>query len=138
VSPNALVVLAGNKTDLSGARKVLKKEAQALALSQEVQFFETSAKTGENIREIFQYIGTRARHWRRRQWQPPTDASDMTYEIAPPCARSRARQPRSHSAAAERTPVLQFCDDDALADGWWMVDEIQRLDEPDTNPGCTC
>ncbi len=46
-------VLVGNKTDLSGMRKVEKKEGQTLADNYNIPFFESSALTGYNIEKIF-------------------------------------------------------------------------------------
>ena len=46
-------VLVGNKTDLSGMRKVEKKEGQTLANNYNIPFFESSALTGYNIEKIF-------------------------------------------------------------------------------------
>ena len=49
-------LLCGNKKDLEHARKVTTEEAQNLAAELNLQYFETSALTGENIDEIFYTI----------------------------------------------------------------------------------
>jgi Ras-related protein Rab-6A len=49
---NTTLVLCGNKIDLS-ERKVTKEEGIALAQKEEIQFFEVSAKTDENIKNMF-------------------------------------------------------------------------------------
>ena len=49
-------LLCGNKKDLTHLRKVSTKDAQALAEELNLQYFETSALTGENINEIFYTI----------------------------------------------------------------------------------
>jgi len=53
---HVVIGLAGNKLDLEGRRKVQKVEAQNLAEKQGFIFQETSAKTGENIQDIFRLI----------------------------------------------------------------------------------
>lgn len=52
-------VLVGNKVDLAdvqGKRAVLKSEALKIANEHGIQYFETSAKEGINIKEVMQYI----------------------------------------------------------------------------------
>lgn len=44
--------------DLESKREVSKEEAQTYAHDNGCIFFETSAKTGENVVSIFQQIGT--------------------------------------------------------------------------------
>ncbi len=55
-SPNLLVVLAGNKADLENERRISTMEAQELAEKLGLYYVETSAKTSENINEIFEWI----------------------------------------------------------------------------------
>ncbi|KAH0788738.1 small GTP-binding protein [Histomonas meleagridis] len=50
---NAVVFIAGNKSDLKNERVVSTKEAQEWADSNGYQYFETSAKTGEGIHDMF-------------------------------------------------------------------------------------
>jgi len=52
-SADIVIGLAGNKLDLSSQRKVDAKEAKGYADENGCIFFETSAKTGANVREIF-------------------------------------------------------------------------------------
>ena len=51
------VLLIGNKSDLEEERKVTREEGEAMAEKHKVKFYEASAKTGENIQELFHDIG---------------------------------------------------------------------------------
>ena len=48
------MVLVGNKSDLNENRKVTFEEGQEMAKNNNLLFFETSAKTGENVDKIFE------------------------------------------------------------------------------------
>ena len=48
------MVLVGNKSDLNDNRKVSFQEGQDMARNNNMMFFETSAKTGENVDKIFE------------------------------------------------------------------------------------
>nr|AFZ78868.1 Rab GTPase-like protein [Coptotermes formosanus] len=50
---NVIVMLIGNKCDLSGQRTVLEADAQNLANDNSFLFFETSAKEATNVKEAF-------------------------------------------------------------------------------------
>ncbi|KAJ5075258.1 small rab-related gtpase [Anaeramoeba ignava] len=54
--PNTAVILAGNKIDLEDQRAITYKEGKNFADSLNCPFMEVSAKTGENIPEIFELI----------------------------------------------------------------------------------
>ncbi|CAJ1329294.1 unnamed protein product [Effrenium voratum] len=51
-----LVYLVGNKVDIDG-RKVSRVEGEAKALEVKGHFAETSARTGENVHELFKQLG---------------------------------------------------------------------------------
>ena len=50
------LVLVGNKVDLNNKRKISKEEGQNLAREYGMDFYESSALTGENINDIFEGI----------------------------------------------------------------------------------
>lgn len=56
-SPNIVIVLVGNKVDLADKREVSSEEGEEYATSNGLLFSETSAKTGENVNEMFLMIG---------------------------------------------------------------------------------
>ena len=56
--PNSVVILVGNKCDLTDKRSVSRKEAEALAERNNILYFETSAKDGTLINEIFIRMAT--------------------------------------------------------------------------------
>jgi small GTP-binding protein len=51
--PTAVVILVGNKADLSESRAVTMAEAEKFAQHHHITYIETSAKSGENVREAF-------------------------------------------------------------------------------------
>ncbi len=52
------IVLVGNKTDVEDKRQVTAEEGSKLAGELGVQFFETSAKTGANVKLMFQKVAS--------------------------------------------------------------------------------
>lgn len=68
-SPNIIIALAGNKSDLADKRVVEVEEAQAYADENGLLFMETSAKTASNVNEIFMAIARKL---------PKTDASSSS------------------------------------------------------------
>lgn len=53
---DVVIMLVGNKTDLSGSRKVSIEDGQALAKEQGVLFAECSAKEGHHIKHVFKTL----------------------------------------------------------------------------------
>jgi len=56
---DTLIALAGNKADLGASRAVERGAAQAYAESMGVLYMETSAKSGQNVNELFHEIAVR-------------------------------------------------------------------------------
>jgi small GTP-binding protein len=75
--PNAVIQLIGNKTDLHGRRVVTLTEAENFASNHRMQYLETSAKVGENVRDAFQRVATSIMTRGLRPSNPPIDKSPL-------------------------------------------------------------
>ena len=62
--PDCDIVLCGNKSDLDNDRVVTFQEGKQLADEYGVQFFETSALTGQNVEKMFTALATTIKHKR--------------------------------------------------------------------------
>ena len=62
--PDCDIVLCGNKSDLDNDRVVSYDEGKQLADEYGVQFFETSALTGNNVEKMFTALATTIKHKR--------------------------------------------------------------------------
>ena len=80
-SADIVIALAGNKLDLDSKRQVYAADAAAFAKENGCIFFETSAKTGENIVKIFEAIAERLPKHQQQQ------ASDVIPIVAPEPAK---------------------------------------------------
>eukprot|EP00440_Ansanella_granifera_P028946 gb/GFBE01031443.1/.p1 GENE.gb/GFBE01031443.1/~~gb/GFBE01031443.1/.p1 ORF type:complete len:202 (+),score=60.77 gb/GFBE01031443.1/:1-606(+) len=58
-STDTLIALAGNKSDLEGSRAIEKEVARAYAEQMGILYMETSAKSGQNVNELFHEIAVR-------------------------------------------------------------------------------
>ncbi|XP_075687625.1 ras-related protein Rab-17 [Rhinoderma darwinii] len=57
ISGEMVIALVGNKTDLHDERKVSREDAEAFAEQNQLLFMETSAKTGNGVKEVFEAVG---------------------------------------------------------------------------------
>lgn len=62
--PDCDIVLCGNKSDLDNDRVVTYDEGKQLADEYGVQFFETSALTGQHVEKMFTALATTIKHKR--------------------------------------------------------------------------
>lgn len=56
VPENTYIIIAGNKLDLESKRQVKVEEVKKFADDKKLKYMETSAKTGENVKELFETI----------------------------------------------------------------------------------
>jgi len=79
---NVLLTIVGNKADLNQERTVSREDAEAYAESIGAVYMEVSAKTGENMTEVFDNIATRVSQEDRFIRPPdgtlPTDSLDLS------------------------------------------------------------
>lgn len=57
--PNVVIALAANKCDLEDYRVVSRQEGEAYAHENEMSYFETSAKSAHNVRQLFVELAQR-------------------------------------------------------------------------------
>ena len=53
---NTKRIIVGNKSDLENERKVSKEEGEEFAKKHNIKFYESSAKEGFNVNEVFEYL----------------------------------------------------------------------------------
>ena len=75
--PNAVIQLIGNKADLASQRAVTLTEAEAFASHQHMQYLETSAKGGDNVREAFVRVASDILSKGLKPSTPPIDKSPL-------------------------------------------------------------
>jgi small GTP-binding protein len=57
VSPGARLILAANKSDLTDQRALTAEQVADFASGQEMPFYLTSAKTGDEVEQLFRQLG---------------------------------------------------------------------------------
>jgi small GTP-binding protein len=80
---DVLIALTGNKIDLAERRAVSRADASAWADENGCLFFEASAKTGENVQELFRTLAEQL---------PEKEApiSDRSFPIIPPPSQQKS------------------------------------------------
>ena len=73
--PDCDIVLCGNKSDLVDERVVTYEEGKQLADEYGVQFFESSALTGNNVEKMFTALATTIKHKRIDEFEGAAGAA---------------------------------------------------------------
>lgn len=98
--PDCDIVLCGNKSDLDNDRVVTPEEGKQLADEYGVQFFETSALTGNNVEKMFTALATTIKHKRIDEFEGTGGGGAGGIAGAPSTDASAAR-----SAGAGSQPI---------------------------------
>ena len=78
--PNAVIELVGNKTDLAAKRTVTENEALDFCQRHQMEYIETSAKGGDNVRESFVRMASTIIHRGLKSSTPALDRSPLGAE----------------------------------------------------------
>ncbi|KAK2719884.1 ras-related protein Rab6 isoform X2 [Artemia franciscana] len=73
---DVIIMLVGNKTDLSDKRQVSTEEGERRARELNVMFIETSAKAGYNVKQLFRRVAA-ALPGMEAEKKPPEDTVDL-------------------------------------------------------------
>lgn len=90
--PDCDIVLCGNKSDLDNDRVVTLEEGKQLADEYGVQFFETSALTGQNVEKMFTALATTIKHKRIDELEGNTIQTAPSTDNASTSAASNTNQ----------------------------------------------
>lgn len=80
---DVIIVLVGNKTDLSERRQVSAEEGEDRAAKENIMFIESSAKAGFNIKALFRKLATALPGMETAQAQPANNCK-LSHRTAPP------------------------------------------------------
>lgn len=69
-----IIMLVGNKTDLSDKRQVSTEEGERKAKELNVMFIETSAKAGYNVKQLFRRVAAALPGMDSTENKPPEDS----------------------------------------------------------------
>ncbi|KOB58600.1 hypothetical protein PFHG_00350 [Plasmodium falciparum HB3] len=84
-SNDIIIALAGNKNDLEEHRAVDRELAESFANSNNILFIETSAKTGQNVNELFLRIAKKLPLHKKEQEKCPAIQINNTEETKKKC-----------------------------------------------------
>lgn len=71
---DVIIMLVGNKTDLSDKRQVSTEEGERKAKELNVMFIETSAKAGYNVKQLFRRVAAALPGMDSTENKPPEDS----------------------------------------------------------------
>ncbi|CAD8198262.1 unnamed protein product [Paramecium pentaurelia] len=75
------IILIANKCDLEEKRTISKQQGEDLANQLAIEYFETSAKTGKNVNEVFQRLADLAESLNTQKISLPNLTEDNSYKI---------------------------------------------------------
>ena len=78
---DVIIVIVGNKTDLSDRRQVSVEEGEDKANKESIMFIESSAKAGFNIKQLFRKLATALPGMESAQAQPANQNSKYCYSL---------------------------------------------------------
>jgi Ras-related protein Rab-6A len=78
---DVIIILVGNKTDLSEKRQVSVEEGEDKSTKEGIMFIETSAKAGFNIKALFRKLATALPGMESAQ-APPANNSKQRYNYS--------------------------------------------------------
>jgi len=80
---DVIIMLVGNKTDLSDKRQVSTEEGERKAKELNVMFIETSAKAGYNVKQLFRRVAAALPGMDSTENKPPEDMQEVVLKDAP-------------------------------------------------------
>ncbi len=83
---DVIIMLVGNKTDLSDKRQVSQEEGEAKATKDGALFIETSAKAGYNIKALFRKIATALPGEKTEVSDAPKPSESLDIKLTPDSA----------------------------------------------------
>ena len=87
-SPNVMPILVGCKCDLDEARVISKPDADAAARSMNLAYFETSAKSNDNVQSTFKFVAVSL----RQRWYASRPKQSPRQSVAKVTLSSNAQQ----------------------------------------------
>lgn len=80
---DVIIMLVGNKTDLSDKRQVSTEEGERKAKELNVMFIETSAKAGYNVKQLFRRVAAALPGMDSTENKPPEDMQEVVLKDSP-------------------------------------------------------
>ncbi|CAH2218608.1 jg13591 [Pararge aegeria aegeria] len=80
---DVIIMLVGNKTDLSDKRQVSTEDGDRKAKELNVMFIETSAKAGYNVKQLFRRVAAALPGMDSAESKPPEDMHEVILRQAP-------------------------------------------------------
>jgi GTPase SAR1 family protein len=78
---DVIIILVGNKTDLSDRRQVSAEEGEDKATKENIMFIESSAKAGFNIKALFRKLATALPGMESAQAQPANNCKSHSMQL---------------------------------------------------------